>query len=218
MSHEEACELIHLSLDGSLNHQQKRLLEMHLMSCAECQQYADSLGKMEALLRPVMQRQWAQQPIPLPTHMLVSRNNIKIPTHSIMLATRIMALGVMFTIFLFSAWQFTLSGPANHRPSQVSVPLIPIPSTSTQLVATNTQNEVCEETTYVVQENDTLESIGIRFGISKAELAQANKLKDEAVHSGAKIIIPRCKPAPTSNTLTKTFTPVLNTITSTPGG
>jgi LysM repeat protein len=216
MTHQEAHTLIHLSLDGSLNMQQKRMLDVHLASCPQCQQYANSMRSMESILRPLLQRQWTQQAVPLPIGALISRSQTK-TSDSMVLATRIAAIGVMFMIFVFSAWQFTVSRPGTN-PMQANVPLIPVPSTSTQLVATNTQNGACYETTYVVQENDTLASIGVKFGISSAELARANPMTTETVRTGGKLIVPLCRPTPTNETLTKTFTPVLNTITSTPGG
>lgn len=193
------------------------MLAEHLASCAACQQYADSLSKMESVLRPLLQRQWTQQPVPFPMGAIISRESVK-NSNLMILTTRIAAIGVMFMIFVFSAWQLTISRTSSASPIQANVPLIPIPSTSTQLVATNTENGACEETVYVVQENDTLASIAARFGITKAELAMANHMTTEIVRMGTKLIVPLCQPTQTINTLTKTFTPVLNTITSTPGG
>lgn len=216
MTHEEARTLIHLLLDASLSNQQKRLLDAHLTACPQCQQYADSIRNLESILRPLLHRQWTQQPVPLPVGMVLSRNHTK-TSDGMVLATRIATLGVMFMIFVFSAWQFTGSRSSNN-PVQANVPLIPVPSASTQLIATSTQNEACEDTVYVVQPTDTVASIALKFGISKTQLAEANQLKTETLHMGAKIIIPLCKSTPTRETLTKTFTPVLGTITSTPGG
>ena len=216
-THEEAHTWIHLSADGSLNGLQRKMLDSHLASCLECQQYAASISKMESILRPLLQRQWTRQPIPLPVGVILSKSHERAAT-SMVLATRIAAIGVMFMIFIFSTWQLALSRPSANPPIQPNVPLIPIPSTSTQLAATNTQTESCEQTVYDVQENDTLASIAIKFGVSRAELVRANQMTSETVHTGAKMIVPLCKATPTSGTLTKTFTPVLNTITSTPGG
>jgi LysM repeat protein len=216
MTHEEARTLIHLLLDASLNNQQKKLLEAHLASCPQCKQYADSLRSLESILSPLLQRQWTQQPVPLPVGMVLPRHHAK-TSDSMILASRIAALGVMFMIFVFSAWQFALARPGVN-PVEANVPLIPVPSTSTQLVATNTQNEACEDTTYVVQQNDTLGSIALKFGVSKAQIVQANQMRSEAVRTGATLMVPLCRPTPTTETLTKTFTPVLGTITSTPGG
>lgn len=217
MTHEEARKLIHLSLDGSLNNQQKRTLDQHLALCQECRQHANSLHNMESILRPFLRRQWTEQPVPLPMDMVVSQNSIR-NSNSMMLATRIAAIGVMFMVFVFSAWQFTLSRPSAGPSIPAAIPLIPVPSTSTQLVATRTQNGTCEQTTYVVQQDDTLERIALKFGISKAELLQANDLRAEIVYTGNKLLVPLCQPTPTNDTLTKTYTPILKTITSTPGG
>jgi LysM repeat protein len=196
MTHEEARTLIHLLLDASLNNQQKRLLEAHLASCPQCQQYADSLRNLESILSPLLQRQWTRQPVPLPVGMVLSRPQTK-TSDSMVLASRIAVLGVMFMIFVFSAWQFTISRPSTN-PAQANVPMIPVPSTSTQVVATNTQNGACEDTTYVVQQDDTLARIALKFGVPKAKLALANQMTNETIHAGAKMIIPLCKPTPTT--------------------
>ena len=216
MTHEEARTLIHLLLDAPLNNQQKKLLEAHLASCAQCRQYEDSLRSLEAILSPLLQRQWTQQPVPFPVGLVLSRNHTK-TSDSMIWASRIAALGVMFMIFVFSAWQFTIGRPSGN-PVQANVPLIPVPSTATQLVATNTLNETCEDSIYVIQQDDTLASIAMKFGTTKAQLIQANRMTSETVRTGVKLIIPLCKPTPTTQTLTKTFTPVLGTITATPGG
>ena len=217
ITHDEARRLIQFASDGGLKAHQKAMLDSHLMHCAECQQYGDSMQRMESILRPLLYRQWNQQPIPLSASALVSMSNSKV-SDSLLVATRIAAVGVMFAIFIFSAWQFTFSRPEVSVPSQASVPLIPIPSTSTQLIGTSTHAQGCEEAKYVVTDNDTLESIADRFMVSEEEIVGANNLKDDAVVSGTRLTIPVCNFTPTVNALTSTLTPILNPNISTPGG
>jgi LysM repeat protein len=126
----------------------------------------------------------------------------------------------MFVVFLFSAWRFALSKPGMMESIPASVPPVPMPSTPTQFVSTREQATTCEQVDYVVQANDTLGSIAYRFSASKKEIMIANNMKSETVISGMKVIIPACDLTPTGtvNASTITFTPILHTITSTPGG
>lgn len=219
ITHEEARRLIQLDSDEVLEAPQKRVLDSHLASCPECRNYADGIQRMESILRPLLQRQWAQRAIPLPIETLVSRSDHKLQ-ESVLLATRIAAVGVMFIVFMFSVWQFALPKPSTTGSISASVPPIPVPSTSTQLMSTKMQSGNCEEVTYTVQENDSLASIAAKFTISQKNIMAANNMQSETVVTGTKLMIPVCNFTPTGtvSTLTTTFTPVLHMITSTPGG
>jgi len=217
ITHQEARKLIQFASDGEINIHQKQLLESHIASCRECKKYATSIKSMESILRPLLQRQWNRQPVPLPMTVLISRAYTK-TSGSMILATRKVAIVVMFVVFMFSAWQFTLSRTITADSDLASVPPIPVPSTSTLLVSTTTQTQTCEEIVYVVHQNDTSDALAARFMISKEELLRANHLKTDRLQAGLKMIIPVCNYTPTANVLTTTFTPILSPITSTPGG
>jgi hypothetical protein len=216
ITHEKARHLIQFALDGRIDLRQKQLLDSHLAACTNCKQYADSLQDLEYLLRPLLQRQWDRQPVPLSTSVITS----KAFSHTLdrmLLATRIAAVGLVFAVFLFSAWQLTFSKPPFSSPAAASVPQIPIPSTSTEL-ALVTQTQTCEPTVYIVREKDSLAMLADRFDSSKEEIMAANHLKTDAVRTGMQLLIPTCQSTPTANISTTTFTPILSTITSTPGG
>jgi LysM domain len=220
ITHAEAQRLLNLASDKTLKDYQKQILDSHLESCTQCQEYTTSIEKMESVLQPLLQRQWNQQLTPLSVDQLLSRGNPKI-VNITLLATRIAALSVMFIVFMFSAWQFMSAKPGVSGPVLASVPPLPIPSTSTQqFISTKTQTRSCEELGYVVQQHETLESIAIRFLTSKEEIQAANNMKTETVVTGMRLIIPLCNLTPTGtvHALTTTFTPVLRPITSTPGG
>ena len=217
ITHEQARKLIHFASDGIMSVSQKQSLDSHLAVCMECEQYAKSIHRMESTLRPLLQRQWSGQPVPLSMSVLTSRAYPKM-TDSMILATRIAAVSVMFLVFMFSAWQFTLSKSISSNSISASLPPIPIPSTSTQLVGTSTGTHQCAEIEYVVHENDSIEAIATRFRVSKEELIIANHMKTERVQIGMRLTIPDCNYTPTANVLTTTFTPVFNPISSTPGG
>ena len=220
ITHAQAHSLLHFAADETLKDDQKQILDSHLASCPQCQEYAKSIRNMESILQPLLQRQWNRQPTPLSVDILLSKGTFKI-SEGKLLATRIAALSVMFIAFMFGAWQFILTKPGTSGPVLASVPPIPIPSTSTtQFISTKTQTRSCEELGYVVQQHDTLESIALRFLTSREEILAANNMKTELVVAGMRLIIPVCNFTPTGTVkaLRTTFTPVLRPITSTPGG
>jgi LysM repeat protein len=166
----------------------------------------------------MLQRQWDQHPTPLSIATLTAKVNTNEAARMI-LATRIAAIGVMFAVFMFSAWQFTISQSSRSaHPLFTSIPAIPTPATSTELVSAMTQSQTCQETIYVVDDRDTLESIAAKFSVSKQDLLRANQIEGTAVQPGMSLVIPLCHFTPTANALTTTHTPVSSPITSTPGG
>lgn len=216
ITHEEARQWIHLNSDGSLNSYQKQLLDSHLSMCMECRHYAQSIRRIEFGLRPLLQKQWNQQPIPLSIGMLVSRGQLR-TTDSMVFATRIAVMGVMFIAFLFSALQFSLAEPRGASPVLSNVPSMPIPSTSTQWISTQSG---CGTISYVVGKNDTLASIASQYSVDVDELIQINALTSNTMITGQQIVVPACTSTPTStlDPLSTTLTPVLSRITATPGG
>jgi len=221
ITHDEARKLIQFNADEALNLQKKTALYAHLENCIECRVYAEDIKEVESRLLPVMKRQWNLQPVPLSMDALTSKRDSKIQT-SISLATRTAMIGVVFVAFIFSAWQFALSNRQTSGQSPVDVLPVPTPSkqsTSTKIMPQTT----CEEILYIVQENDTLESIAHQFSISKEEIITINNMKTETVIRAMELIIPKCNSTPTGTaespaTLTTTYTPSINLTTFTPDG
>jgi hypothetical protein len=174
---------------------------------------------VETLLLPVMRKHWNLQPAPLSIAALIKNKNSRWRS-SILLTTRTALISIVFAMFVFSAWQFARSGSQTSRSMPIS--LLPIPTPSGQSTSTMISLQNCEETMYPVQENDTLESIALRFSISKTRLMSINNMKDETVRAKMSLRIPICQFKPTGtvhpSTLTITFTPFLDSTTSTPGG
>jgi hypothetical protein len=218
ITHKEARRWIHLHSDDSLSVHRRQDLDSHLDTCADCKRYAESIHKMESVLGPMLQRQWSQQPIPLPVGALSSRGSYRSPER-IILATRIAAISVMFIAFMFSAWQYTASQAGLPSPAMADVPSMQITATSILSTSTETQPEHCGSMAYIVRKNDTLGSIASQFSVSVEELIQINALTSNTMITGQELIIPICSSTPTStiDPLT-TSTPVLGRTTSTPGG
>lgn len=217
ISHAEAHRIIQLRSDRELNSLDKELLQSHLTTCNECQRYAESLKEMEGVLVPLLRRQWNLSPAPLSLDALTVGKN-KIPTGSPILATRTALIGLVCMLFLFSVWQFTYSNTSAPGLFTAAVP--PIPTPSTQFTLTETTQKNCREQSYIVREDDTLESIAGRFASSKEEIMAANKMQTESLRPGDTIWVTFCTLTPTGtvNALTTTYTPSIRPTTSTPGG
>jgi hypothetical protein len=219
ITHEEAHRLIQFDADGELKPQQRNLLASHFQECATCQQYADSIVTMESILRPMLQRNWDQEHRPLPLTTLMAKEKSR-GSDRLLMATRIAAMAVAFLAFFASAWNLTLSSRRTPTPFLQSVPVIPTPFTSTMTAGTQTGFENCTVTSYTVQENDTLASIADRFAIPAEHIRQMNPIRSETLTSGQLLSIPLCNLTPANPTAshTTTFTPVLYSSTTTPGG
>src|SRR6185436_14831695 len=162
MTHQEAQRLIQNDSDQALAPAQRKMLESHLATCSECREYAYSFRKMESVLRPLLQRQWNEHPIPFSIGLLTAKSNQKAP-YDALLATRIATVSLMFIVFMVSAWQFMISRPRIDSPILASVPAIPVPSTSTRMTSTQAGLNDCHEISYRVHQNDTLASIALQF-------------------------------------------------------
>lgn len=219
ITHSEAQEWIHLESDASLTTDQKKALEAHMVVCSECRMYANGIRGMENVLRPLLQRQWRQQPVPLPIGSLLRNRNNKL-SNSTLLATRIAAISVMLLAFMVSTWRLASSNPDIPNPVLANIPSMPIPSTSTQLTSTRTGFEGCNTISYVVTKNDTLARVAYEYSISVEEIMRMNALNDETLYTGQILSVPSCDSTPTGtiHPQTTTLTPYLHTITSTPGG
>lgn len=217
ITHEEAHRLIQFDTDHSLQSHEKNDLVAHLEACEECKSYAESIKGIEFVLRPLFQRNWNRQPIPLSMATLTGKRN-QSGTANPFLATRIAVIGIICISFVFSVWQFTVSTHSTPEVSPVTIP--PMPTPSTRLVSMTSTSSNCVGRSYLVKENDTLESIAERFAVSKEDIRTVNGLPTEAVGTGMQIIIPACTSTPTGtvNAQTTTYTPSSGPITSTPGG
>jgi LysM repeat protein len=215
ITHEEAHRLIQIKADDALKESDKYLLDAHLSSCIDCKSYEASISDLESLLRPLMQRRWNQHPLPLSPGKAASAEFKKI-RQSFFFATRIAAMGIICIAFLFNIWQSTQSGGKGTTPSSADIPLIPTPSL--QSTQTRMTSQKCESIQYVVQNNDTLDSIANQFSIPAESLKKANNLMTEKIIASTKLSIPVCNPTPagTPNIVRTTFTPLLGSNTLTP--
>lgn len=217
ITHEQAHQLIQRNMDQALHLQESAVLSAHLQECADCQSYAREMKEVEGLLLPLLRKQWRHPPIPLSIAALTEK---KLTSQTgIFLAMRKAAIGLVVAAFFFSAWQFAFSGSsASSQLPMVapSAPLLPVPSTSTAVTSEN-----CEMLLYTVRQGDTLAGIAARFSAPEEEILARNNLAGR-VHAGMQLIVPVCLPTPTgtvaSEHLSRTYTPTIHLMTSTPAG
>lgn len=217
ITHEEARRLIHFDADQALEMDQKSILRFHLKDCVECRDYANGMAKMTSTLSSTMEKKWGQPQPPLPIAVLLPKGNSRI-TESILLATRIAAVGVMAVALLFSVRQVT--GPIEGGPGTMPVSAPPIPTPSIQSTSTRILLQDCGQILYVVQREDTIESIANQFSVSKEEIMSANRMDDAALRAGTELMIESCSVQPTGTFhATGTLdTPFTSPTISTPGG
>ena len=219
ISHETARQLIQFDMDRYLRPQEKKSLQNHLVDCQECRRFAEEIQEVETLLVPAMRNHWNLQPAPFPIEAVRGKRKTEVqPSHFLVMRTAL--ISVLFAAFVFSAWQFGFSNPSTSTPLPAGV--FPIPTPSGQSTKTRVSFSNCEEVTYQVQENDTLEGIAAQFSAPKDKIIALNHLRTEAVVPGMELLIPVCHSTPTGtvhpSTLTITYTPFSHTTTSTPGG
>lgn len=218
MSHEEVRKLIQLNADEALAQQEKSALYAHLRDCLECRVYAEEIKELEGVLVPLLKKQWSLQPVPHFAAVILAQKTSKAHTNTI-LATRTAAIGVVLLAFIFSAWQFAVSGRPGTSSLPVGSPLIPTPSI--QFTSTSITPQSCDRMIYTVRENDTLEYIARQFLVSKEDLMAINHMKTETVLPNMELTIPVCNFTPTSTVRPTTFltryTPSISPTISTPG-
>lgn len=219
MTHTQARELIQFSLDRALEPAEKTELQAHLRGCLECQGFSDELAKVGALLVPAMKKHWAVTPVPLSIPGLMEKRKAFWRSGTI-LTIRTAFVSMMLAVFVFSAWQFTRS---NSQPlTQPPAGVLPVPTPSGQSTSTQVNFQSCKQTLYRVQPSDTLQGLAERFSTTKEKIRMLNKMQSDDLFPDQEILVPACASTPTTthspSTLTTTFTPLFNRITSTPGG
>lgn len=219
ITHAEARRLIQFDADRALNSSSQAALVAHLQDCSDCRRYAQEVNEVEGLLRPVMQKQWGQKPIPLSISALLRRKQRARLQTSPLLTMRSVVIALVFAAAAFSLRQFIVASVPDTQFTPSSILAAPTPSaqsTSTRLVSEN-----CEALVYTVQNSDTLASLAVQFTVSKEEIMALNEMKNETLHTGTQLKIPTCHFTPTGTFIatmfTRTGTPLTSPTTSTPG-
>ena len=143
-------------------------------------------------------------------------NNLLDHTHAMGKVT-IVATLLLGYFLLANLFGFQLSASSRETPMMVPTPsdsslfLASSPTPSAQLTLAGSTPKNCEAIAYIVQADDTLERIAVKYGITKEGILEYNNLTSETLFAGVELIIPLCKSTP-SHTATTTITPLNGTI------
>jgi len=213
LTHQNARSLFQRSLDAELRAPEQAALAEHLDACPECRAYAQKMTGLESQLRQLTHQQWDQhaarlsaralrQPLAAPGPVWGAFLNLGLPLK--LTAAAALALTLMFAFNLGGLQRFTTlpidvsSAPAPATSLQTPTPAIR--ETSTQASQPN-----CQFATHLVQENETLDGIAARYGVSVFRLMEVNSLQKTPLTPGQLLAIPLCV-TPTS-TSTSSPTP-----------
>jgi hypothetical protein len=210
ISHAEAHKLIQQTMDSPLREEDETFLTVHLQTCPECSSYRNEIRDVEATLRSVMNKHWNL--IPAPLDMDALNGKVRFSPQG-KLSMQLAMIGLMVMLVMLGTWRFVT---INIAPTN-TVQIAPIPTPSAQMTSTRASIQNCDETIYIVQNGETLESIALLFSTSPEIVMELNNLQSEVIEVGSKIKIPICfTPSATVRpvTFTVTFSPAPLTVSS----
>jgi LysM repeat protein len=212
ITHKATHALLQAAVDRPLAATEKAALEAHLAGCKECSEYADRLANLEVTLRQALHEKWDDarpnlnlQTIKNPSAVKFLWNYLFSQTQAFGKATVIAAL-VLGYFVIVNLVGFRVQITNDETPTVLPTPnatalnsvISPTPSIQTSQIGKNVQ--ACKTVLYVVQENDTLESIAVHHGTTTEAILEYNlednSLTAETVFTGKEIRIPRCESTP----------------------
>lgn len=215
LTHQTARQLLQTACDAALNPQDKSLLSAHLAACPDCESYARQLDTLETSLRRLTRQQWDRHAPRFSAQSLrqraAQRKIFPFQTGLALKFAAVTALGVLLVFALH------LSGAQPFGPLPASVPAAPAtarqtPTPSLRETSTQASPPNCQFATHIVQENETLDSIAARYGVSVTRLMEVNSLGNAPLAPGLSLSIPVC----VTPTNTSTTTPWLGEASPTP--
>jgi LysM repeat protein len=228
ITHQQARRFLQTAADQPLGADEKSALDAHLAICTDCSTYASNLTELEARLRSVLHAQMDSQQPALDLHAITYPSSAKFAwkyfvyqTHAMGKITIVVALLLGYFVI---ANIFGIKLPISERetptilptPNALALMNATSPTPSIQSTLTGSTVQACETLAYIVQADDTLESIAVRHGTNKDMILEYNKmyasfLSANTVFTGMELAIPVCKSTP-SRTATTTITPLSGTI------
>ncbi len=214
LSHQTARRLLQTACDAALNPQEKSLLTAHLVACPDCNSYAHKLESLETRLRRLSHQQWDGH---APRFAAQSIRLRVAGNQSPFQAGLALKFGVVAALAVLMVFALHLGGGQPFGPLPASVPVAPATARQTatpSIRETSTQAEQpnCQFLTHIVQENESLDDIAARHGVSVTRLMEVNSLGNTPLAPGLALSIPVCV-TPTS---TSTTTPWAGEASPTP--
>lgn len=212
LTHQQARALLQAAADQPLPAADRSALDAHLSVCNDCNAYAAQLAGVEARLRKALHTKWdsfrpdlnlqaIKQPSP------ASRAwNYFFSQPQVLGKVTIMAALLLGYIAIVNLVGIRVPITENKTPTVLPTPngfttsFSGSPTLSAQSARTDTTTQTCDTVIYVVQENDTLESIAFQHGITKETLLGYNpsigELAANTVITGMELAIPLCESTP----------------------
>jgi LysM repeat protein len=211
ITHIKAQNLLQAAADSALAPLDEKSLDTHLEECEECRQYARHLSKLQDDLRRVTQYRWNHIGMQLSVDKIKNRSakvkaqNYKLRTvGAFSVAMAVLALVFILIINISSAMRSTPATISGLSLTPEESALTPTPSIKETVADFTVQG--CNDIAYVVQENDTLESIAARHSVSKETIKQRNGLATNSLTVNTVLVIPLCEGTPANSTMTPTTT------------
>jgi LysM repeat protein len=215
LSHQNARQLLQTALDTELNPQDRTLLAAHVNSCPDCKSYARQLDTLETSLRRLTRQQWHRH-APRFSAQSIRQRAAQKKTFPFQtgLALKFAAVTALAILLVFA---LNLGGGQPFGPLPAVVPSAPVtarqtPTPSIRETSTQASQPNCQFATHIVQENETLDSIAARYGVSTTRLMEVNSLQTNPLAPGLALSIPVC----VTPTNTSTTTPWLGEASPTP--
>jgi len=227
ITHQKARSLIQAAADQKLQPAEKSSLDAHLEICKECSDYASELSELEKDLRRALHANWDNQQPALSLQKIIAPSTLKRFWNNVFDQSGIMGKATVAAALLLGYFFITniigIESPISGKETATSLPTpnemlsiystSPTPSAQFTLLETSTRS--CESFIYIVQENDTLESIAVRHETTQETIIEFNNLTSDIVFTGQELAIPLCKNTPSHTATTPggitTITPISGT-------
>lgn len=212
ITHQTAKQLLQVSADRPLPPVDRSALEAHLAACDDCNGYAKNLANLEVDLRSLMHRQWDAYRPSLRIQAIRKPSPVKLLWNNLFNQTQ--ALGKLAVIAALLLGYFVIANITGVRVPIINgetATVLPTPNRenlisatsatpSIQTAITSFTSQACGTVSYIVQESDTLESIALRYGVTKEALLAYNSgdppLAANRVFIGMELYIPVCEGTP----------------------
>jgi LysM repeat protein len=211
ITHPKAQYLLQAAADSTLTPLNETSLNDHLAECEECRQYAKSLSKLQEDLRRITRHRWDQVSVQISVGE-IKNQSARVDARNYDLRSIGKFAVVTAVVVLVFILAVIVSYSLNSIPAALSnmslTPEEPIltPTLSIKETATNSAIHECNNISYIVQENDTLESIAVRHSVSIETIKKQNGLATNALTVNMVLIIPLCERTPVNSTMTPTIT------------
>jgi len=203
-----------------------------MTKCNACRAYADHLIDLETNLRMALHTRWDHyrpnlnlQAIKNPSPAKLVWNSFFSQTQALGKVTIIAAL-LLGYIAIVNLIGIRIPISTDETPTALPTPngftstSASSPTPSIQSTLTDWTSRSCKTIIYVVQENDTLDSIAVQHGITPETILEYNKdvdsLASDKVFLGMELVIPLCEKAPSRTASLPgsvlTITPISGTI------